>query len=66
MGDVEIPGGAFLLGVDEEEPFVFDNEKQAYPVEVNPFAISRTAVTQQDFAGFIEDDGYRRRELWAS
>jgi len=63
-GDVEISGGTFLLGADEEQPFVFDNEKWAYPVEVKRFAISRTAVTRQEFAGFVEDDGYPRREFW--
>ena len=33
-GDVHVPGGAFSLGADPGEPFVFDNEKWAHPVEV--------------------------------
>src|SRR5262250_757263 len=52
--DVEIPGGRFLLGATREEPFVFDNEKWAHPVDVRPFAISRAAVTQQEFQEFVE------------
>jgi iron(II)-dependent oxidoreductase len=64
FGDVEIPGGTFLLGACETEPFVFDNEQWAHPVEINPFAISRTAVTQEKFVAFVEDEGYRRRNLW--
>ncbi|MBI3911410.1 MAG: ergothioneine biosynthesis protein EgtB [Armatimonadetes bacterium] len=63
-GDAAIPGGRFLLGATPDEPFVFDNEKWAHPVEVPPFAIARAAVTQSEFAAFVADSGYRRRELW--
>ncbi len=65
-GDVEIPGGTFLLGAEQDEEFVFDNEKWAHPVEVKPFAIAPTAVTQSEFAAFVDNDGYRRRDLWSS
>lgn len=64
-GDVEIPGGPFLLGALREEPFVFDNEKWAHAVEVPPFAIARAAVTQAVFLEFVESKGYRRREFWS-
>ena len=64
-GDVEIPGGQFMLGASSDEPFVFDNEKWAHRVTVEPFAIARTAVTQSEFAAFANDRGYRRRELWS-
>jgi len=64
LGDAEIPGGTFLLGSTPDVPFVFDNEMWAHPVEVGPFAISRTAVTNAEFAAFVDDGGYRRRELW--
>ncbi len=64
-GDVEIPGGRFLLGALPGEPFVFDNEKWAHPVEIKPFGIARAAVTQAEFAAFVEDRGYERRELWS-
>jgi iron(II)-dependent oxidoreductase len=63
--DVEIPGGEFLLGATKDEPFVFDNEQWAHPVKVQPFAIARAAVTQAEFAAFVEDGGYRRQELWS-
>lgn len=64
-GDADIPGGTFLLGATPEEPFVFDNEKWAHPVEVKPFALARAPVTQAEFAEFVGDAGYRRRELWS-
>lgn len=63
-GDVNIPGGTFPLGATPDEPFVFDNEKWAHPVEVRSFAIARAPVTQAEFAAFVEDGGYQHRDLW--
>ncbi len=63
-GDVEVPGGTFMLGSTPDEPFVFDNEKWAHPVEISPFVIARAPVTQAEFAAFVDDGGYRRRALW--
>jgi iron(II)-dependent oxidoreductase len=63
-GDTEVAGGVFPLGAAPGEPFVFDNEKWAHPVELKPFGIARAPVTQAEFAVFVEDGGYRRRELW--
>lgn len=64
-GDVEVPGGEFMLGAAPGDgSFVFDNEKWAHPVKLAPFRIARAAVTNAEFAAFVEDDGYRRRELW--
>jgi len=63
-GDAQVPGGRFLLGAEPGDAFVFDNEKWAHPVEVAAFAIARAPVTQAAFAAFVDDGGYRRRELW--
>src|SRR5262249_15176680 len=65
-GDVAIPGGELLLGATVDEPFVFDNEKWAHPVRVEPFVLARAPVTQAEFAAFVEDGGYRRREWWSA
>jgi iron(II)-dependent oxidoreductase len=64
-GDAWIPGGAFSLGSDREEDFVFDNEKWSHQVEVAPFAMARAPVTQGEFRAFVEDGGYRRADLWS-
>src|SRR6267142_1929610 len=64
-GDAHVPGGPFVLGAREEEPFVFDNEKWAHPVVLAPFAIARAPVSQSEFAEFVEDRGYGRKELWS-
>ena len=59
-----IPGGTFLLGSEHDAEFAFDNEQWAHDVTVAPFYISRTAVTQAEFAEFVNDGGYARREFW--
>jgi iron(II)-dependent oxidoreductase len=64
-GDVSVPGGVWMLGATPDLPFVFDNEKWAHPVEVAPFRIARAAVTQGEFAAFVEAGGYQRREWWS-
>ncbi len=64
-GDVEVPGGSFRLGAMPGPSFVFDNEKWAHPVTVRPFAMARAATTQAEYAAFVEDGGYRRREVWS-
>ena len=64
-GDVHYGGGRFVLGALLADPFVYDNEKWAHPVEVSPFAMSRAPVTQAEFAEFVEDGGYSTPSLWA-
>ncbi len=63
-GDAHVPGGTLSLGAAPEDPFVFDNEKWQHPVEVAPFDIARTPVTNAGFAAFVDAGGYRRREWW--
>jgi gamma-glutamyl hercynylcysteine S-oxide synthase len=66
-GDVAIPGGRYRLGAERDPApdFVFDNEKWAHDVELAPFRIARAAVTQGEFAAFVDDRGYQRRALWS-
>src|SRR6266511_5252919 len=64
-GDVELPGGEFLLGAARNSGFHFDNEKWAHRVELKPFRIARAPVTNAQFLEFVRDDGYSRRDLWS-
>jgi iron(II)-dependent oxidoreductase len=64
-GDVEVPGGTFELGAARDATFAFDNEKWAHEIVVQPFRMSRTAVTNGEFLAFVEDGGYARREWWS-
>ena len=63
--DAKIPGGKFTLGSSPERGFVFDNEQQAHEIEIAPFAISKTAVTNVQFKEFVADGGYASSELWS-
>ncbi len=64
LSDVEIHGGLFLLGSIPGKRFAFDNEMRAHEIQVQPFTISRTAVTNAQYVAFVDDGGYERRELW--
>jgi iron(II)-dependent oxidoreductase len=64
-GDAEIPGGKFIIGASKDFPFVFDNEKWAHDVDIQPFRIARAPVTNGEFLEFVEERGYREREYWS-
>jgi len=64
-GDAAVPGGTWRLGSTPHDGFVFDNEKWAHLVELAPFRIARAAVTNAEFAAFVEAGGYGAREFWS-
>ena len=45
-GDVEVDGGTFTMGTDDE-PWAYDNERRAHEVELEPFAIDSAPVTNR-------------------
>jgi iron(II)-dependent oxidoreductase len=64
--DVIVPGGWFALGASRTvsgsgaSPFVFDSEKWAHPIRLEPFRISRFCVTNGEFLEFVLAGGYDR------
>jgi ergothioneine biosynthesis protein EgtB len=46
--------------------FAFDNEAPSHRVWLEAFEIASRPVTNGEYAAFIDDDGYRRPELWLS
>jgi predicted esterase len=52
------PAGMVRVGAGVSDRLV------AQPVEVEPFWIDRVEVSNADFQRFVDDGGYRRRELW--
>jgi ergothioneine biosynthesis protein EgtB len=64
-GDVELPGGTFMLGAVPGNDFVFDNEKWAHEVKLAPFRMARAPVTCAEYLDFVRADGYARREWWS-
>ncbi len=63
-GDAEYIGGPFMLGALPDDGFAFDNEKWAHEVRIAPFRIARCAVTNAEYADFVDSKGYTRREFW--
>lgn len=57
--------GVYSIG-NEETGFCYDNEGPRHRVFLEPFALASRLVTNGEFLAFIEDDGYRRSELWLS
>jgi gamma-glutamyl hercynylcysteine S-oxide synthase len=62
--DVLVPAGPFTLGTDDQ-PWAYDNERPAHVVELPAFLIERYPVTNERFAEFVEDGGYRERRYWS-
>lgn len=54
-GLVELPGGDFLMGSDRH----YLEERPQHPTRVKPFQMDRTAVTNAQFAEFVEATDYR-------
>ena len=62
---VQVPAGRTELGMTAERGvFGWDNEFGEQQVDVPAFEIDRFMVTNGAFLAFIEDGGYRMRELW--
>lgn len=60
-------GGIHRIGRETDaEGFGFDNESPRHEVLLRDFSLANRLVTNGEFLAFVEDDGYRRPELWLS
>jgi iron(II)-dependent oxidoreductase len=59
-----LPGGRFTMGTTGG-PWAYDNEKPAHEVDLEPFRLDTTPVTNDAYAEFVADGGYERRDLWS-
>jgi sulfatase modifying factor 1 len=57
-GMVRVPGGPFRMGGDDPEAFPDDGEGPLRVVEVSPFLVDATAVTNAQFAVFAKATGH--------
>lgn len=57
-GMVEIPAGPFRMGSEDDDAILADGEGPVRTVEVSGFLIDRCAVSNADFARFVEATGY--------
>ena len=62
--EVLVEGGPAVIGTDDA-PWAYDNERGAHEVEVAPFFIDATPVTNRQYLEFIADGGYRERRVWS-
>jgi len=65
MGWIEIETGIHAIG-HEGTAFSFDNEGPSHEVLLQGFIIADRPVSNGEFMAFVEDDGYKRPELWLS
>ncbi len=62
---ISYPGGTIVMGASQEGGFVFDNEKLAHPCYVARFEIDAALVTNAQYAEFMADGGYQKRQFWS-
>jgi gamma-glutamyl hercynylcysteine S-oxide synthase len=60
---VSVPAGEFLMGAAWDS-FAYDNEHPARAVFIPEFSIARAPVMNGEFARFVDEGGYERREFW--
>ena len=65
-GDALVEGGDYFQGMPPLSPgdFSFDNERPGHRVRVEPFAISKTLVSNREYLEFVQDGGYLQDSLW--
>jgi iron(II)-dependent oxidoreductase len=63
-GMVSFGGGRVTIGTNDRSA-AYDNERPQHDVELRPFQIDRTPVTNAEYLDFIFDKGYSRHELWS-
>ncbi|HEY4456436.1 MAG TPA: formylglycine-generating enzyme family protein [Pseudonocardiaceae bacterium] len=56
---ISLPGGTFAMGDPLHDGFHANGETPVHTVELSPFTIDATTVTNADFAVFVEQTGYR-------
>lgn len=63
-GDTLVPAGVALVGTSSD-PWAWDNERPAHPVDVAAFRIDRWPVTNAQFAEFVRAGGYGEPRWWS-
>jgi iron(II)-dependent oxidoreductase len=62
-GEAFVAGGPFVMGTDTE-PWAYDNERPAHTVDVAPFWIDTTPVTNAAYDEFVRAGGYEDPRWW--
>jgi gamma-glutamyl hercynylcysteine S-oxide synthase len=62
--EVLVEGGTFVMGTNDE-PWAYDNERDAHEVNLPAFWIDVVPVTNGDYLAFIDAGGYADRRHWS-
>ena len=62
---IAIPGGEYEIGAGSRG-FAYDNERPRHTVELAPFEIDRTPVTNAAYVSYMEDTGAEPPMYWES
>lgn len=62
---IEYPEGVYAIG-HSGGGFSFDNETPVHKDYSNSFKLASRLVTNREYLEFIEDNGYKRPEIWLS
>ncbi len=60
---VKIAEGIYSIGHNSDE-FCYDNELGFHKVYLQPFSISNKLVTNLEYLAFMEDNAYKKFDLW--
>ncbi|HEY6089076.1 MAG TPA: ergothioneine biosynthesis protein EgtB [Gemmatimonadaceae bacterium] len=61
---ISFPGGRVTIGTNDRSA-AYDNERPRHEIDLRPFLIDRTPVTNDQYLEFIADRGYKRTDLWS-
>ena len=63
-GMVRFPGGPVELGTNDRSA-AYDNERPMHEVELAPFSIDASPVTEGAYRDFVAAGGYQTRDYWS-
>ncbi len=62
-GELAHPGGRVRIGTDDA-PWAYDNERPAHEVELGPFRLDRSPVTNRAYLAFVQEQGVAHPGGW--
>src|SRR4051812_2871552 len=62
-GELDHGGGRVRIGTDDA-PWAYDNERPAHEVDLRPFRLDRSPVTNRDYLEFVLAGGYDDERAW--
>jgi iron(II)-dependent oxidoreductase len=64
-GSIAVDLGTVVIGTDDD-PWAYDNERPAHEVQLSPFRIDRSPVSNGEYVEFIAAGGYDDPSVWTT